>query len=255
MTNRINVHLLASQTSPDELAGKTVVVIDVLRATTTITYALASGAKTVIPCLTVEDAWRIAGREKEPVLLGGERGGLPIDGFDLANSPSEYTMERIKGQCIVFTTTNGTKAMMQCRLSKRTLIGAFANLSALATDLEEASETELLCAGTRGEIAREDVLLAGAIVQRITGKRPGHFTMNDQAAIAADAWGGLDLHASDSGKLASILRETRGGRRLLEIGLERDIEMAARIDQVSVVPELDPQSRRIRRARQRKLDT
>lgn len=246
MTNRINVHLLASQTSPDELADKTVVVIDVLRATTTITYALASGAKEVIPCLTVEDARRIAQREQQPVLLGGERGGLPIDGFDLANSPSEYTKERVEGRCIVFTTTNGTKAMMQCRLAQRTLIAAFANLSALAVDLEGASEAELLCAGTRGEITREDVLLAGAIVQRVIGQRPGQIAMNDQAAIAADAWSSLDIQSHDPGKLATVLRETRGGRRLLEIGLDRDIEIAARIDQVAVVPELDPQSRRIR---------
>jgi phosphosulfolactate phosphohydrolase-like enzyme len=136
--------------------------------------------------------------------------------------------------------------MMRCRLAERTLIGAFANLSALATELEEAPETELLCAGTRGEIAREDVLLAGAITQRITGKHRGHHTMNDQAAIAADAWAAMDLQASDSGQLASVLRETRGGRRLVEIGLERDIEIAARIDRVTVVPELDPQARRIR---------
>ncbi len=245
MTNRINAHFLASQTSPDELAEKTVVVIDVLRATTTITYALASGAKAVIPCLTVEDARQIAQRELEPVLLGGERGGLPIDGFDLANSPSEYTTERVKGRCIVFTTTNGTKAMMQCRQAQRTVIGAFANLSALATELEEASEMELLCAGTRGEITREDVLLAGAIVHRVAGKRPGHHTMNDQAAIAVDAWRGLDLHTPSSAGLTRALRETRGGRRLLEIGLERDIEIAARIDQTTIIPALDPRSQRI----------
>ena len=246
MTKRINIHFLASQTSPEVLAEKTVVVIDVLRATTTITYALASGAKAVIPCLTVEDARQIARREQEPVLLGGERGGLPIDGFDLANSPSDYTSARIRGQTIVFTTTNGTKAMMQCRLAERTLIGAFANLSALVAELAEAPVTELLCAGTRGEITREDVLLAGAIIERVAGHRAGNCLLNDQAAIAADAWIGLDLESSDSGILAAILRETRGGRRLVEIGLERDIEMAARIDQVTIVPELDPRTRRIR---------
>ena len=246
MTKRINIHFLASQTSPEVLAEKTVVVIDVLRATTTITYALASGAKAVIPCLTVEDARQIARREQEPVLLGGERGGLPIDGFDLANSPSDYTSERIRGQTIVFTTTNGTKAMMQCRLAERTLIGAFANLSALAKELEEVPKIELLCSGTRGEITREDVLLAGAIVERVTGHGAGRCVLDDQGAIAADAWRGLDLDASDAGKLAAILRETRGGRRLVEIGLERDIAMAARIDRVTIVPELDPQTRRIR---------
>jgi phosphosulfolactate phosphohydrolase-like enzyme len=134
---------------------------------------------------------------------------------------------------------------MQCRLAKRTLIAAFANLSALVAKLEATPLAELLCAGTHGEITREDVLLAGAIVERVVGNRSGRIVTNDQAAIAADAWGGLDLDASDSGKLAAVLRETRGGRRLVEIGLERDIEMAARIDRVTMVPELDRQTRRI----------
>ncbi len=246
MSFHFNVHFLPSQTSPDSLAGTTAVVIDVLRATTTIAYAFAAGAEEVIPCLTVEDARRIARREREPVLLGGERNGLPIDGFDLGNSPSEYTSEDIKGKCVVFTTTNGTKAMMQCRMAERSLIAAFANLSALVKELEKATRVEVLCAGTRGEITREDVLLAGAIVDRTWENCLGDLTLNDQAAIAADAWCGLDLEASDSRGLAAILRETRGGRRLVEIGLEGDIDVAARIDRLTVVPELDRKTRRIR---------
>lgn len=99
MIRRINVHFLPSWISPDHLADRTVVVVDVLRATTTIVYALAHGAKEVIPCLTVEDAWQAYRGQAGPVVLGGERGGLAVEGFHLGNSPNEYTTEAIGGKC------------------------------------------------------------------------------------------------------------------------------------------------------------
>lgn len=246
MIRHINAHFLPSWISPEHLADRTVVVVDVLRATTTIVYALARGAKEVIPCLTVEDAWQAYRDQAGPVVLGGERGGLAVEGFHLGNSPTEYTTEAIGGKCIVFTTSNGTKAMMQCRLAKRTLIGAFANLSALINQLEETPGIEILCAGSRGEVTREDVLLAGAIVDRLSGNTCVVCELNDQANLAADAWRGLGISASKTKELAAVLRESRGGRRLVEIGMHQDIETAACVDASSVLPELDPQALRIR---------
>jgi len=246
MIRRINTHLLPSSTSPEQLAGKTVVVIDVLRATTTIAYALAHGASEVIPCLTIEEAWQTYRRQAGPVVLGGEREGLPVEGFHLGNSPSEYTAEEVGGKCIVFTTSNGTKAMMQCRQAEQTLVGAFANLSALAAQLDTTLEIELLCAGSHGEVTREDVLLAGAIADRLCSNTHNQHALNDQAAIAADAWLGLRMEALESKKLGAILRESCGGRRLADIGMHQDIEIAARVDELTVVPALDPQTLRIR---------
>ena len=124
----IHAHFLPRLTTPDALVGATVIVIDVLRATTTITAALAAGAERVIPCGELDDARRVreelaGGRPPVSALLGGERGGLPIAGFDLGNSPAEYTPERVAGRTIAFTTTNGTQAMLHCRQAGRVLSG------------------------------------------------------------------------------------------------------------------------------------
>ena len=118
MTNQLNVHLLPELANPHDLAGHTSIVIDTLRASTTITTALENGAEKIIPCLTVEEARQLA-NDRPGALLGGERGGKPLPGFDFGNSPAEYEPNRVAGKTIVFTTTNGTKAMTRCMGSAR----------------------------------------------------------------------------------------------------------------------------------------
>src|SRR4051812_42560200 len=108
---RIDVYLLPALVEPEALSGSTVVVIDVLRATTTIVHALAAQAVEVAPFRDVEDARRLANDLGNKAVLGGERGGVPIPGFDLGNSPAEYTSERVAGKTVIFTTTNGTRAL------------------------------------------------------------------------------------------------------------------------------------------------
>jgi len=128
---QIDVYLLPALVEPADLAGKAVAVIDVLRATTTIIQALAAGAAEVIPCLEVEEARRIAVPLGGRAVTGGERGGKQIPGFDLGNSPAEFTPERVAGKTVVFTTTNGTRAMQRCKEARRVLVAAFTNLSAV----------------------------------------------------------------------------------------------------------------------------
>src|SRR5262245_33149102 len=148
---RLDVHLLPALVEPQQLGGQIVAVIDVLRATTTIIHALAAGANGVVPCLEVEDALHIAaGEVSGRAVLGGERGGLPIPGFDLGNSPREYTRDRVGGTSVIFTTTNGTRALLRCKAARRVVIGAFANLSALCRELDNHAAISLLCAGTNG---------------------------------------------------------------------------------------------------------
>jgi len=244
----LRVHLLPELTAPQDLAGRAVVVIDVLRASTTITTALAHGAAAVIPCLEVAEARRLAAKIEHPCLLGGERGGQPINGFDLGNSPAEYTAERVGGKLIVFTTTNGTKALMRCVGAARILIGSFVNLTAICDALAREPQIDLLCAGTHGAVTREDALAAGAIVERLLGRVPD-IQLNDQARIALDAWRTVSATAQSpqelSALLAATLRDTGGGRNLLNIGRGDDLPRAAAIDAFLAAPKLDQATWRI----------
>jgi 2-phosphosulfolactate phosphatase len=233
----------------DELQGSTCVVIDVLRATTTITYALATGAARVIPCLEVDEAHRLASQVQPRPLLGGERGGVRIKDFDLGNSPSEYAAQRVTGKTLVFTTTNGTKAMQRARQAKRVLLGAFVNFGAVTAALSNVESIQVLCAGTQNQITREDVLLAGAIVDRLGTAAPS--TLNDSARIAQAAWREVARGAESPQQLGEILsrelRDTQGGRNLIHLGLEADLIDCAAIDRFAFAPELDLQTWEIRK--------
>jgi len=280
----LHVHFLPTLVEPDALRGGTVVVIDVLRATTTIAAAIAASARAVIPCGDVEEARQIAAKFAESqVLLGGERGGLLIPGFDLGNSPCDYTPERVGGKTIVFTTTNGTQAMLRCREAARVLTAGFVNVSAVARAVQDvaraADESEcihLLCAGTRGQITGEDVLLAGCLADRIsTFARDADAPPpdgNDQTRIALNVWLPVKDQHQQSLQMMTELPEIRdrvsklpknlpgglptgisnalgeciGGRDLIRLGLSQDILDAAQIDRWECVPELNVQTWEIR---------
>jgi 2-phosphosulfolactate phosphatase len=233
---QIDVYLLPALVEPAELDGKVAVVIDVLRATTTIVHALAAGAVEVRPCQEIDDARRLKAELGDQAVLGGEREGLPIPGFDFGNSPAEYSAQRMRGKTVVFTTTNGTRAMHRCRHAARVLIGAFANFSAVCRELSGQPEIALVCAGTDGHVTREDTLLAGTIVDDLL--RHGEANLNDQAEIAFDAWQTAVRLMTDR-PLGMMLRASQGGRNLIETGQENDIDLAAQIDKFDLVPELD----------------
>jgi 2-phosphosulfolactate phosphatase len=229
---QIDVFLLPALVQPDELAGRTVVVIDVLRATTTIVQALASGAMQVVPCQEIADARHLAIELPPPLILGGERGGKQIPGFDLGNSPAEYTRDVVARKTIVFSTTNGTRAMLRCKAAWRVLIGSFLNFSAVCRELAAEERVALVCAGTDGHVELSRLGTAG-------------YELNDQAEIAADAWQTAVRVLTDR-PLGITLRDSRGGRNLIEIGQEDDIDLAAQIDKFDIVPELDLAAWRIR---------
>lgn len=234
----LRVWLTPDLVDPQTLRGTTAVVIDVLRATTTILEALDNGARAVYPCVAIDEARETSKRLAPPVLLGGERGGRRIDGFDVGNSPSEYSRERVEGAAIVFTTTNGTRAMQQCHAAQQVLLAAFSNLSAVADQLVAESQVDVVCAGTNGEVTREDVLLAGALVEAARDSASPPEVCNDQAQLAGDAWRAA-VGELRSGPLADVLRDSGGGRNLIEIGQERDVEWAAQIDRCHRVPRVE----------------
>ena len=253
MPNTLNVYALPKLVTPEEMAGGTVVVIDVLRACTTIAHALEAGAREVIPCEGVDEARDIAKRVPDgEVILGGERKGLPIEGFQLGNSPREYTFARVEGKTVVFTTTNGTRAMIHARLANRILIGAFVNVTAVFEELAGQQQIHLLCAGTNGQMSHDDVLLAGLLVERVQREGGLLYEQNAQAITARETWlhsfalpRALGAEPLEPERLAKELRKSLGGRNLVSIGLEDDILDAARIDHFSGVPALDPNRMRI----------
>jgi 2-phosphosulfolactate phosphatase len=229
----VRVHNLPRQIAPSELAGSTVVVIDLLRATSTICQALAAGATEVVPFLEVEEALAAAATDRANVVLGGERHGKRIEGFDLGNSPSEYTPESVGGRRVFITTTNGTRALDHAREARRVLAGSFLNLSAVVKSLQDDARVDILCAGTDGVESREDILAAGAIMEKLVAGKQGNWDVDARAGEALAEW---QARGAD---LAVELRDTPGGRNLLEIGMNRDLVDCARIDALTVVPVLD----------------
>jgi len=246
MNPSLPVFALPSLVPSEELADGTAVVIDVLRASTTIIHALEAGAREVVACLEVQEARDLAARlAPGEAVLGGERGGLRIEGFDLGNSPTEYTPECVGNKTVVLTTTNGTRAIRACRPARRTLIGAFVNASALCGELMGEERICLVCAGTDGQYSRDDVLLAGLLVERLCRQGGLIYDLNAQAVTARENWlasfsvpEALDVPSLAPERLAEQLRTSAGGKNLVAIGLEEDILAAAQIDQFVGVPEL-----------------
>ncbi len=246
----LNVYALPVVVDPAELTGGTAVVIDVLRACTTIVYALAAGAKEIIPCLEVCEALSLAGRYPlSEVLLGGERQGLMIEGFDLGNSPREYRPEVVTGKTIIFTTTNGTRAMDRCRQAHRVYLAGFVNVSAVCQKLLGCDRIHIICAGTRGEFSRDDILLAGLMVEKLASRSGESYILNAQAITARENWRQamplpqvLEAEPIPPELLTKCLRDTPGGRHVIAVGCEEDLWDAAQIDRFDIVPELDPRS-------------
>lgn len=225
MNRILNVHFLPDLSDPHDLAGHTSIVIDVLRASTTITTALHSQAEKVIPCLSVEEARQLA-RDRPGSLLGGERQGQKLPGFDLGNSPAEYSPDRVAGKPIVFTTTNGTQAMARCVGSARILIGSLVNRRAVCDAVENDERIDIVCAGTNGQFSMEDAMAAGAIADKL----PNH-ALNDAAFVCKALW--------ERQTPGHVLAHSLGGRNLLGLGMDADLELAAQLDRFEIVPELD----------------
>src|SRR5437879_6023984 len=182
----VQVHLLPELVPAGRLAGSIALVVDVLRAGTTIIHALAAGCTCIRPCLEIDEARALADQMRAGrVLLGGERAGKPLPGFDLGNSPREYTAQVCRGTTLVLTTTNGTRALHRAAEAERVLIASFVNYSAVCEQLQhDTRPVHILCSGTDGEIALEDALLAGAFVDFLC--EIVEVRLNDSARLALD---------------------------------------------------------------------
>jgi 2-phosphosulfolactate phosphatase len=247
---RIDLLFTPGQTDEMGLRGKTVVMIDVLRASTTIITALRNGAKEIIPVNTVESAVKISGNLfGDVILLGGERNGKMIEGFHLGNSPAEYAEERVRGKSIIFSSTNGSQAMVKARYAREMLVCAFVNLSAVATFLREAGRDCLIvCAGSGGMFSLEDAVCAGGLIQKISEDPRLTLGLSDAAQAA------LTLHKTLGRSILRMLKATEHGRYLTEIGFENDLAACAAVDSVPVLPLLAGSVVKLRRDSEKSED-
>ena len=212
-------------------ATRHVVVIDVVRATTTIAHALRAGCDGVCPVADEDRARALA--VQSSALLAGERGGLPPEGFDFGNTPTDFTPESCGGRPLVLTTTNGTRAVEACAGAGRLLAAGLVNADATAAALVAggAEDVLLVCAGSGGELAADDVAAAGCLVGSLALRAGGRPT--DAARVAAALFDGWkhDLHG--------LLRRSLSGRKLAAVDLAADLVACAAVDSVGLVAELD----------------
>jgi 2-phosphosulfolactate phosphatase len=219
----VRVHVALT---PDEAAtAPTGVVIDVIRATSTICQALASGYERVLCAAEVEDAFAL--RDELGGVLGGERMNVPVSGFDLGNSPREYLEPRVGG--LILTTTNGTRAIVSAAgRCERVLVASLLNLAAVVDAVRERGEDALVvCAGVQGALALDDAFVAGRIVEELGCERTD---AAEAAARLVTTWESAD----------AAFRASRSGRNLLENApeLAEDLEFCARESVLDVVPRL-----------------
>jgi 2-phosphosulfolactate phosphatase len=206
---------------------RTVVVVDILRATSCMTTALAYGIKCITPFATLEDCLAMKG---DSCFTAGERDGKKVDGFDLGNSPFEYMDKSLKGKMIAFTTTNGTQAIARSAGAKEIIIGSFLNLSAVAHYLQKNDNSVLVvCAGWKGKVNLEDTLFAGALVELLKD----HVEPDCDAPLAAQHLYNLAKH-----NMMDFLKNSSHVKRLARLNIHKDIEYCLTLDQYNVVPVL-----------------
>src|SRR5688500_13807365 len=211
----------------DVVRGRTVVVIDTLRATSTIIAAMMAGAREVVPVASAADAVNVAHRlGVERALLCGERGSVRVPGFPLGNSPREYSPDGVAGNALVLSTTNGTLALLKAQHAETVLCGALLNARAVAEEIVASRERDVHIgwAGTMGRFSVEDAITAGAIIEAAS-EFSLHAPVLDDAARAS-----LLLFDRSRNDLRTALFDGDHGARLVALGLDEDIEFCARLD-------------------------
>lgn len=231
---RIDVVFGPSTATPVLVTGRVVGVIDVLRASTSIATALSNGARNVVPLESADEVITRAKRfDKREVRLAGERKMLMIPGFDLGNSPSEFSREAVEGKTVLLTTTNGTAAMAGLQGARDIVVASYVNLEAVAVLMRTAAragtDITLICAGRDKLFSLEDAACAGRYVRAIEKGFP-KIEMGD-GAFAATV---IDRRYDD--RLDQLFADSEAGKALMEAGFSQDLEDCAKIDSCPVIP-------------------
>lgn len=231
---RVDVYAQYGKVMDSQLSGCVAIVVDVLRASSTIVCAIGSGASQVIPAIDPGEAASIASRlGLRDAVLGGERGGIKLPGFHLGNSPLEYTAEEVNNKTVIFTTTNGTSAIHSVRNSEHVLIGAIINRTAVAkAALATGLDIVIQCAGTEGKFSADDICAAGAIVDAIAQLSEEPLEFNDLALCSCM------IYADHKEGRADLSRTYHYGK-LMELGFRDDLEFCFKEDISDVVPKYE----------------
>jgi len=215
--------------SPDlmhlyDVSSKSVVVVDILRATSCMTTAFAHGIECIKPFAKLDEC---VAMKSQGWLTAGERDGKKVEGFDMGNSPFEYMGDQMRGARIAFTTTNGTQAIVKSFGAKQIIIGSFLNLSAVLNHLKNTAEEILVvCAGWKGKFNLEDTLFAGAVVHHLSEFKPAC-----DSPLAARS-----LYAGAKNNMVESLKDSSHVQRLARLNIHKDIEFCLTPDQYNVVP-------------------
>jgi len=229
----MKINVVLSPTNVDELhfSGKVTVVVDVLRATTSIITALINGAKEIVPVSSVEFAMKASSNMfGGQTLICGERNAKKIDGFNLGNSPLEFTNDVIGGKSLVFFTTNGTKAIVKAKYSDEVIIASFLNLSAVAKYLVELNRPfEILCAGKNNSFCLEDTVFAGKLISEIS-------TLLPDVELTDSGLASVSIAKSFGKNLKKMFAQSEHGKFLIENGFEEDLKYCAKLNFTDDIP-------------------
>ncbi len=229
----MRANILLSPANVDELyfTGKTTVVIDVLRATSVIVTALNNGAREIIPVSTVDFAMKVSGNAfGGQTILGGERNTKMIEGFNLGNSPLEYTPEVISGKSIILYTTNGSKAIIKAKFSENLFVCCFNNLSTIAKHLVTLGKDFLiLCAGTAGTFSIEDTVCAGKLITTM-------LSMDNSIELSDSARAAIALNKTFGKSILKMLKESEHGQLLIKNGFKDDLSYCSKVDSINIIP-------------------
>ncbi len=216
------------------LEDKTVVVVDVLRSSTSVCAALLAGAKGVIPTDGPGEAGEMRARlGGDSTVLAGERNGVRIENFELGNSPSEFTESTVGGKFVIMTTTNGTSIFKKTAKAELVLSGGLVNASKIVEKIARSDKDLVIaCSGQQGNFSIEDTLCGGLLIDLLASKYQRPQKMNDAAAVA---W---QLYQNNSSHLRETIERGEHGQYLSSIGFRNDVRTATAVDSMPVRPVL-----------------
>jgi len=239
---KISVIPYAAAARPELTKDKTVVVIDVLRATSVMITALSNGAREVIPTISPEKALQKSLLyNTEEILLAGEQQAVKIEGFHLGNSPLEYTPEKVSGKTIIMSTTNGTKALNSCLNAKTVLIGAFLNAEAVITELIEKEEEEVVffCSGTNNNFSLDDGMCAALMIDGLVKQLAHKPSLSDFATLLLQAY-------KSNNNLSESLKACYHLNLLIQKGFKNDVTYCLQNSLYKIVPTMNLISKSIK---------